>query len=234
MSHDLRAPLRAIDGFSQMLKEEKSDQLDEEGLRLLGIVRDNTALMGTLLDHLLELSRIGRRGLDITSLDMDSQVQGVVEELEGADAGRERTVTVGRLPTAYGDATLVRKVWTNLLSNAFKFSSGSHPSVVEVEGCVEGNESVYSVRDNGAGFEMRYSEKLFKVFECLHSREEFEGTGVGLAIVERVVNRLGGRVWGEGEVGVGATFWFTLPRRDQRSERPGGWETGFDGKDVAP
>ncbi len=212
VAHDLRAPLRAIDGFSEILSDEKSNQLDEEGLRLLGVVRDNTRLMAALIEDLLELSRVSRGEMKRTTCDMEAMARAVILDLEQEVTDPTRRVSVGPLPAAIGDPVLVRQVWVNLLSNAFKFSSsGEESAVIEVLGSVDGADRVYSVKDNGVGFDMAYTNKLFNVFERLHDRQEFEGTGIGLSIVKRVVERHGGRVWGEGRVGEGATFHFALP-----------------------
>ncbi len=216
MAHDLRAPLRAIDGFSEILTTEKSDQLDEEGLRLLGVVRENTRFMAMLIEDLLEFSRIGRGDMKRMTCDMEAMVNAVVLDLEHEVPDTTRQISVGPLPKAIGDPVLIGQVWVNLLSNAIKFSSsGEKPGVIEVLGWADGADTVYSVKDNGVGFDMEHADKLFSLFERLHRREEFEGTGVGLAIVKRIVERHGGRIWGEGEVGEGATFWFALPNSAQ-------------------
>ena len=218
VAHDLRAPLRAIDGFSEILSYEKSSLLDEEGLRLLGVVRDNARLMAMLIEDLLELSRIGRGEMKRTTCDMEAMARAVILDLEKEVTDPTRRVSVGPLPAAIGDPVLVRQVWVNLLSNAFKFSSsGEGSAVIEVLGSVDGADRVYSVKDNGVGFDMAYTHKLFNVFERLHDREEFEGTGIGLSIVKRVVERHGGRVWGEGMVGEGATFHFALPNSGEQA-----------------
>ncbi len=211
VSHDLRAPLRAINGFSEILEDEKSHQLDEEGTRYLATIRSNTVLMATLIEDLLELSRVGRVELETGPVPMAGLVKGVLEDLEAAFPDPTRILTVGELPGAVGDLSLLKQVWSNLLSNAFKFSAEAGPSRVEISGWEEGTETIYAVQDNGAGFDMRYESRLFSPFERLHSSEEFEGTGVGLAIAKRAITRLGGRIWGEGEVGQGARFCFCLP-----------------------
>lgn len=214
VSHDLRAPLRAIDGFSLLLLEECRDKLDDEGRRLLGVVRENTQRMSRLIDDILAFSRTGRAEMAVADIEMVQLVRDVVEELQPAAAGREVELRVGELPPARGDRSMIRQVLANLLGNALKFTRGRSPAVIEVDGVTEGDRSVYSVKDNGAGFDMRYAEKLFGVFHRLHRVDEFEGTGIGLAIVKRIVERHGGRVWGEGQVGVGATFHVELPGKD--------------------
>ncbi len=212
VSHDLRGPLRAIDGFSGILLEEHTDQLDTEGRRLLTVVRENSGLMGQLIEDILELSRIGRSAMERARIDMRKVVAAAVQQAQQQQADRELPIKVHDLPPAVGDERLIQQVWINLLSNAAKFTAPRESPAIEVRGVVENNEHVYSVKDNGAGFDMKYSGKLFSLFERLHSREEFAGTGVGLAIVKRIVERHGGRVWAEGKVNEGATFYFTLPK----------------------
>lgn len=210
VSHDLRSPLRAVDGYAQMLQEDYAARLDDEGRRLLGVVRDEAARMGQLIDDLLRLSQIGRRPLARQVFDMHALAAEVVAEL--APAFPRARVELAALPPAAGDRALLRQVWVNLVGNALKYSSRNAAPRVEIEANVEGPVTVYRVRDNGAGFDMRYQDKLFKVFQRLHSQEEYQGTGVGLAIVERVVARHGGRVWAQAAPGEGASFQFALPR----------------------
>jgi light-regulated signal transduction histidine kinase (bacteriophytochrome) len=212
VSHDLRAPLRAIDGFSARLVKAYGSRLDEEGLRFLGVVRSNAQRMGVLIQDLLAFSRIGRAETRITRIDVRAMVLDVVRETLGDAGAREHvTLSVGELPEAFGDGALLRQVWVNLLSHAEKFAGRKERPVVEVVGRREGDSVVYTVRDNGAGFDMTYVGKLFGVFQRLHGEEEFEGTGVGLAIVHRIVTRHGGRVWADSSVGQGASFSFSLP-----------------------
>jgi signal transduction histidine kinase/DNA-binding response OmpR family regulator len=211
VSHDLRAPLRAIDGFSRMLEEDQAAGLDDEGKRLIRVIRDSTRKMGLLIDDLLAFSRIGRKSISTARIDSGKLVGEVLEEVEAA-AERRARVVVGPLPPAYADAALLRQVWINLLSNAVKFSGNRDDPRVEVSAYDDGADTVYCVKDNGAGFDMRYHDRLFGVFQRLHGDEEFSGTGVGLAIVRRVVTRHGGRVWAEGKVNEGATFYFALPK----------------------
>ena len=216
VSHDLRGPVRAIDGFTKMVLDEHAEELDPEGARLLNLVRESSKHLGVLVEDLLKLSRLGRQALEPRQLDMEALAEGMVKELEGQDPeGWE--VSLGPLPPAWGDQGLIQQVWVNLLSNAVKFSAASAPGLIEIQGSVEGEESVYWVKDNGVGFDMAHAEKLFNVFERLHSREEFEGTGVGLSIVKRIVERHGGRIWAEGKVGEGATFWFALPNSEEQA-----------------
>ncbi len=212
VSHDLRAPLRAIDGFSRMVAEDYAEKVDSEGRRLLGVVSASARRMSQLIDDLLRLSRLGRSEIRLTSVDMAALARTAFEEVVGDPRARERVdFRVGALPRVEGDPALLRQVWINLLSNAVKFSAVRERAVVEVEGRVEGDAAVFSVKDDGAGFNPAYSGKLFGVFQRLHGPSEFEGTGVGLALVKRIVVRHGGRVWAEGAVGQGATFSFSLP-----------------------
>lgn len=210
VSHDLRAPLRAIDGYSALLDSEASERLDAESRELLRKIRASARTMSTLIDELLEFSRTGRSELRRTRLDMGGIVRSAFEQLT-TTAERERVeLRVGSLPPADGDPALVRHVVTNLLSNALKFSSGRERPVVEVGSREEGDRVVYFVKDNGAGFDMKYADKLFGVFQRLHSPAEFPGVGVGLAIVQRIVARHGGTVSATGRVGEGAEFAFSL------------------------
>lgn len=214
VSHDLRSPLRAVDGYARIVEEDYAEKLDDEGRRLLGVIRDNSKKMGELIDDLLEFSRLGRKPLSTAAIDMTRLVEEVLGELQ-MSGERPPGLMIGALPPARGDATLVKQAWANLLGNAIKFSSKREQPAIEVSGHENGAESVYCVKDNGAGFDMQYYNKLFGVFQRLHSADEFAGTGVGLAIVQRVVTRQGGRVWAEGKVDEGAAFYFSLPRGRQ-------------------
>lgn len=210
VSHDLRSPLRAIDGFTRMLREQYGDDLDAEGQRLLNIVCSSTKKMGQLIDGLLTLSRIGRRDMRQTPIDMAALAQDVFTELMRITDDRAVTFDLKALPSAEGDRSMIRQVWTNLLSNALKFTREEDEARITVGGREDDGRTVYFVRDNGAGFDMEYADKLFGVFQRLHEEDAFEGTGVGLAIVERIIRRHGGDVWAEGAEGAGATFSFTL------------------------
>ena len=212
VSHDLRAPLRAIDGFSGIVADRHGTQLDAEGRRLLGIVRANALKMARLIDDLLAFSRSGRSAMRYGLLDMREIVRASFLEVV-PDAGKRARIDfeVDDIPAVDGDLALIGMVWVNLLSNAVKFSSGKERPVIRVEGETDGRTAVYRVRDDGVGFDMAFSGKLFGVFQRLHGVTEFEGTGVGLALVQRIVHRHGGRVWGRGAVGEGATFSFELP-----------------------
>lgn len=211
VSHDLRAPLRAVLGYTRMLVDDYAPKLDSEGQRICGVISQSSKDMGSLIDDLLAFSRIGRSAIQRSSVDMTTMARSMFFEAT-QPAERERIdLRIGVLPFANGDPTLLRQVWMNLLSNAIKFSSGKARAVIEVDATETDGEVVYRVRDNGAGFDMQYAHKLFGVFQRLHSSEEFEGTGVGLAIVQRIIERHGGRVWAEGAVGQGATVSFTFP-----------------------
>jgi light-regulated signal transduction histidine kinase (bacteriophytochrome) len=212
VSHDLRAPVRAIAGFSKLLAEQHEPQLDNEAKRKLDIVRSEAARMGTLIDDLLAFSRLGRQSLQKRTIDMEELVRLNFETLRTQLPGPNPTLELGALPPALGDRSLLAQVWINLLSNAFKFSAKKDNPTIEVNATSGDVEHTYFVRDNGAGFDARYASKLFGVFQRLHDASEFPGTGVGLALVHRIVTRHGGRVWAEGRPGEGATFYFTLPR----------------------
>jgi PAS domain S-box-containing protein len=214
ISHDLRAPLRAIDGYSRMVEEDYGDRLDDEGKRLLSIVREEAVKMGRLIDDLLAFSKLSRKAIDETaSIDMTALAKTVAQELL-RDQNTDRVrLDVWPLPPARGDSVLFRQVWVNLLSNALKYSSSRQHAEILVTGEINNGEAVYRVQDNGVGFDMKYAGKLFGVFQRLHKAEEFEGTGVGLAIVHRVVTRHGGGVRADSRLGEGATFYFTLPAR---------------------
>jgi len=210
VSHDLRAPLRAIDGYSHILLEDHASRLDAEGKRVCSVISESARNMGKLIDDLLAFSRVGRTAIQSSAIDMAAMARSIFFELTTPE-GRERVdFQVGPLPSAVGDPTLIRQVWRNLLSNAVKFSSKKERSVIDVGASRQGDEMVFSIRDNGAGFDMMYADKLFGVFQRLHSMKEFEGTGVGLAIVQRILHRHGGRVWAEGDPGKGASLHFTM------------------------
>jgi PAS domain S-box-containing protein len=211
-SHDLRSPLSVIAGYAGLLEKAYADRLDDKGLHYLSVIRARVKSMTGLIDDLLSFSRLSLQELSKTGVDMLALVAQVAADLPGPDPDSPQPVIrLGSLPDAPADPALLRQVWVNLLSNALKYSSRVASPEIEVSGHVEGAEVIYSVRDNGAGFDMAYYDKLFEVFERLHGDEEFEGTGVGLATVRRVVTRHGGRVWAEGKVGEGAVFHFALP-----------------------
>jgi signal transduction histidine kinase len=209
VSHDLRAPLRAVDGFSQAVLEDYGSQLPPEGQRDLQTIREGAQRMGTLIDDLLAFSRLSRAPLNKQPVNTDKLVRAVLEDLNSEREGRQIEIQIGELPSCQGDPALLKQVWTNLLSNAVKYTRHRNPAVIEI-GCKAEQENVYFVRDNGVGFNMKYVHKLFGVFQRLHRADQFEGTGVGLAIVQRVIHRHGGRVWAEAALDHGATFNFTL------------------------
>ena len=211
VSHDLRAPLRAVTGFSNAVLEDYADQLDAPGRRYLGLIRENAANMGQLIDDLLAFSRLGRQPMARTTIQLDQLARAVFDELQVINPGRVIEFTVEPLPPAFGDRAMIHQVLANLLSNAVKFTRHRDPACIHVGALVQDGETVYYVQDNGAGFDMQYAHKLFGVFQRLHTTSEFEGTGVGLALVQRIVGRHGGRIWAESQVGAGATFYVTLP-----------------------
>jgi len=215
VSHDLRAPLRAIGGFSQMLIEDYRDKVDGEGRRYLTVIIDNVKRMGQLIDDLLAFSQAGRKPLQKAEVGIDRMTREVVKELQVLHPDRKIDLKMGDLPPGQGDPAMIRQVLVNLLSNAVKYTRGRDPARIEIGARTDAAETVYHVRDNGVGFEMEYAAKLFGVFQRLHTAKEFEGTGVGLALVQRIIQRHGGRVWGEGRVNQGATFYFTLPRAEE-------------------
>jgi PAS domain S-box-containing protein len=214
VSHDLRAPLRAIDGYTRILVEDYESILDDEGKRICGVIGREARRMGQLIDDLLAFSRLGRKEMYSSKIDMKVLAASVFEELIKEEKRENIDFVLSDMPIAQGDSSLIRQVWVNLLSNALKFTSKKEGAVIEVGSKENGDETVYYVRDNGAGFDMEYSNKLFGVFQRLHSESEFSGTGVGLAIVQRIIRRHNGRVWGEGEIEKGATFYFSLPHKE--------------------
>jgi len=212
VSHDLRAPLRAIDGFSQMLVEDFAGPLGGEGARRLDVIRDNSRRMGQLIDALLDFARLGKKPLAFSAIDMTALAREVYRELRAVQPEGEAEFDLAALPTGWGDSALLRQVLANLLSNALKYAGKDRVQRIEVSGRADGAENVYCVKDNGVGFNMAYYDKLFGVFQRLHTEKEFSGTGVGLAIVQRVVARHGGRVWAESAPDRGASFYFSLPQ----------------------
>jgi PAS domain S-box-containing protein len=213
ISHDLRAPLRAIDGFTRILEEDYGKVLDAEGQRLCSVIHNSTTRMNGLIDDLLAFSRLSRTKMECLPADMEAMVRSVYEELTPPGNRDQIELLVSPLPRAMCDPTLLRQVWINLISNALKFSAPRGTARIEITCQSTPEEDTFSIRDNGAGFDMRFSDRLFGVFQRLHGASEFEGTGVGLAIVQRIIHRHGGRIWAEGEVDKGATFHFTLPKQ---------------------
>jgi signal transduction histidine kinase len=225
VSHDLRSPLRVIDGFSQMLEEDCGPQLDDSARRKLSVIRGNALHMSRLIEDLLRLSRLGHRAIQpLAEVDMREVVESVLAGIRATSPELALDIRIGALPRAIGNADLLRQVWVNLLDNAVKYSRRRSVAIVEVDGQREGGELRYTVTDHGAGFDPKYADKLFGVFQRLHNDKDFEGTGVGLALVQRIVVRHGGRVWAEGRLDVGATFGFGLPEHG-----PGGTARSIEG-----
>lgn len=209
VSHDLRAPLRGVNGYASMLVEDYGPQLDDEGRRIIDAIRASATKMGTLIDELLSFSQLGRKEIKRNTVEMNALVKVVTMEIDRS-IPHNATIHIGSLHAVQADYGLLHQVMFNLIANAVKYSSKKSNPVVEIASEQRANELVFSVKDNGSGFDMKYAGKLFGVFQRLHSQEEFPGSGVGLAIVQRIVTRHGGRVWAEAEVDEGATFYFTL------------------------
>jgi light-regulated signal transduction histidine kinase (bacteriophytochrome) len=213
VSHDLRAPIRAVDGFSSILLEDHAEALDDEGRRILGVIRQSAQQLAQMIDGLLKLSRLGRSKLEPALLDMTALAQIAAREATQDPRYRHAAVTVDPLPDVEADRALVRQLWNHLIGNAVKFSSRRERPAVRVSGQRDGDEAHYQVRDNGTGFDPAVADRLFTAFQRLPGGDAYEGTGIGLPIVLRIVHRHGGRVWAESEAGRGATFHFTLPPR---------------------
>ncbi|MFJ7565641.1 CHASE3 domain-containing protein [Herminiimonas sp. NPDC097707] len=211
VSHDLRSPLRAIDGYSRMFEEDFADRLDDEGRRLLSVIRVSSKKMGQLIDDLLAFSRMGRKPVDSAKVDMNALVDEVWTEV-CASSKTVLPLKKANLPAAWGDQALLRQVWMNLLANAVKYSSKKEEQIIEITAKQSEHEVVYTVHDNGVGFDMRFYNKLFGVFQRLHTENEFPGTGVGLAIAQRVIVRHGGRIWAESKPDEYTIFNFSLPK----------------------
>jgi signal transduction histidine kinase len=212
VSHDLRAPVRAVAGYSRMMCEDHGDQLDDEAKRKIGVIESEAVRMGILIDDLLAFSKLGRQAIQPSAINMDELAKATYERLVAQTNDLKSELRIGALPEANADRSLIAQVWVNLLSNALKFSGKRDKPCIEVGAISTETEHTYYVRDNGAGFDSRYKAKLFGVFQRLHAAADFAGTGVGLALVSRVINRHGGRVWAEGELDKGASFYFTLPK----------------------
>jgi PAS domain S-box-containing protein len=211
VSHDLRAPLRAIIGYSQFILEDYAVRLDAEGKRLLGVVCSEAQRMGQLIDDLLAFSRLGRQHLAPKDIDMTALALSAFQTLLATNSAETPQLRIKTLSPMRGDPVMLRQVFVNLLENAIKFTSKRKDAAIEVGGWVTQGENVYYVKDNGVGFDEKYSDKLFGVFQRLHAENEFSGTGVGLALVQRIVLRHSGRVWAESKLGEGATFYFAIP-----------------------
>ena len=219
VSHDLRAPLRHVVGYSELLQKHASSSLDEKSHRYMQTILESAKRMGKLIDDLLAFSRIGRAETRETAVDLEQLVKEVIAESAQEMKGRDIAWKIGALPVAYGDRSMLRLVIVNLVSNAVKFTRMRRPAEIEI-GCVNGDKNQIEVfiRDNGAGFDMQYANKLFGVFQRLHLPEQFEGTGIGLATVQRIIHRHGGKVRAEGAVDQGATFYFSLPKAEEAAE----------------
>lgn len=211
VSHDLRAPIRAINGYSKILMEDYVQNLDLEGEKVLEAIIHNSKKMGLLIDDLLAFSKLGRKPVTVDKIDMQELVNSTREELLFEQGNHIPKFKIETLPTAIGDKSLIKQVWINLISNAIKYSSQKSATLIEIGSHREENMIVYHLKDHGAGFDMQYYDKLFGVFQRLHSQEEFEGTGIGLAIVQKIIHRHNGQVWATSKLGKGTTFFFSLP-----------------------
>ncbi len=219
VSHDLRRPLRTVAGFADLLVSAYAGKLPGEAQELLAGIKDGTLRMNQLIDDLLNLSRIDRQPLVPRSVNLTALARKTIDELRAEQQGREMDIRVADLPDCMGDPALLRQVFVNLLSNAMKFTGKRPVAFIEVGFNTEGKQTIYFVRDNGAGFDMQYAGKLFGVFQRMHSSETFAGTGVGLSIVQRIIRRHGGKIWAEAAVDHGATFYFTLPQTIQKPQQ---------------
>jgi two-component system, sensor histidine kinase and response regulator len=213
ISHDLRAPLRSMDGFAAILENEFAAQLGDEGRRILSVIRGGSQKMDELIVSLLEFSRAGRSTLQFDRVDMTLLADAAANEVRALYTGPEPQIDIAELPPVQADPVVIRQVWCNLIGNALKYSAKRATPKISVSGRIDNGEAIYQVEDNGAGFDMRYADKLFGVFQRLHRSEEFSGTGVGLAIVHRIITRHGGRIWAKGSPDAGACFQFALPVR---------------------
>ncbi|MBK5277886.1 MAG: CHASE3 domain-containing protein [Bacteroidia bacterium] len=211
VSHDLRAPLRSVVGYTNIIKEDYSTILDKEGHRVINVIMNNALRMGQLIDDLLDFSRMGRKELSKSNLNMIEIVQNVWRELVSQENGRKLELNIAPLKMSTGDVSMIRQVWINLISNALKYSQKNPITKIEIGSFEENDQTCYYISDNGAGFDMQYVDKLFGVFQRLHKMSEFEGTGVGLALVKRIIQRHEGTVRAEGKLNEGAKFYFTLP-----------------------
>lgn len=211
VSHDLRAPARAIHSYANVFLEDYANTLDDEGKRLINIILKNGKKMGLLIDDLLSFSQLGRKELIKTKLSMNDLVSGIWNELYRAEENRNIKFILQPLPDANAEKTTIQQVWVNLISNALKYTRNKNETIIEIFAKEKNGQIIYCIKDNGSGFDMKYYNKLFGVFQRLHSQEEFEGTGVGLAIVERIISKHGGKIWAESAVNEGATFYFSLP-----------------------
>ena len=214
ISHDLRAPLRHIVGFINLLIKNNSAVLDETGTRYLNIISESSVEMGSMIDALLNFSRLGRTAISWTKFSSRELVNTALETFQDELTGRKVEILISELPDANGDKFLIYQVWINLISNALKYSKKKDLAIIEIGGEIVNNETIFQIKDNGVGFDMKYADKLFGVFQRLHKARDFEGIGIGLANINRIVTKHGGRCWAESEVDKGATFFFSLPLGD--------------------
>jgi two-component system, chemotaxis family, sensor kinase Cph1 len=212
VSHDLRAPLRAIDGYARILEEDYNARIDAHGKHLISVITKNALYMGQLIDDLLDFSRTSRSELIKSVFEADKEVRRIASDLMAQEKNRDVQIHVKTLHSCKGDTMMLRQVWVNLISNALKYTRKNSEARIEIVSDVSAAEVIYTIRDNGVGFEMKYVGKLFGVFQRLHNKDQFEGTGVGLALVKRILDRHQGRIWTESEVNKGATFHFALPQ----------------------
>jgi PAS domain S-box-containing protein len=221
VSHDLRAPLRSVNGYGQILMEDYGDKIDDEGKRLIGVIINNGKRMGQLIDDLLDFSRASRKEIMQSLIIMDDFVREIASELSEREMDRKISLSIENLESIHGDSSMLRQVWVNLIGNALKYSRKREEAVIQIGSTTKANEVVYFVKDNGAGFSMDYYEKLFGVFQRLHKWQDFEGTGVGLALVKRIVERHGGKIWAESALDQGATFYFSIPTQKTTHQNNG-------------
>lgn len=215
VAHDLRAPLRVITGYGKMLMKTAANKLDASEQDNISVMTLNARRMGKLIDDLLDFSRLGKAALVKSPVNMTAMVKEILAEVRTEDKNMHAEVIVGEMPSASGDPALIKQVWVNLISNAIKYSRKKEKPVVEIGAISHNGQTVYYIKDNGAGFDMEHSGKLFSVFQRLHKVTEYEGTGVGLALVHRIITKHGGKVWAEGKVESGATFYFKLNQQKQ-------------------
>jgi len=216
VSHDLRAPLRAINGYAEILREDFGEKLEKDATRVLNIISDNSKRMGQLIDDLLNFSKVGKRAISRSDVEMSEIVKPIIDELLGSEKNRDIKLDCKDLVPARVDVNMMRQVWTNLLSNALKYTQKKEEARIEVGCYVDGDERIYYVKDNGAGFDMKFVDKLFGVFQRLHDAEDFQGTGVGLALVKRIIEKHNGKIWVEAIENEGATFYFSLPNSESQ------------------
>ncbi|MBC5862794.1 GHKL domain-containing protein [Flavobacterium sp. F339] len=216
VSHDLRAPIRAINGYTQILIEDYSDALNDEGKKVLQAVLNNSKKMGMLIDDLLAFSKLGRKQVTTTQINMNKLVNSVLADVVNENEAKSPIFEINNLTPAIGDQALIKQVWINLISNAIKYSKYKSETKIKISSKEENDSVIFCVQDWGAGFDMEYYDKLFGVFQRLHSQEEFDGTGIGLAIVQKIINRHNGEVWAESKLGIGTSFYFSLSAVDTK------------------